>query len=432
MPRGRLQPLVVRDQEMLAAVQKRIHANMNARVSLAKQLTARQRRAFGTVPFTPGRPPAPRVVDSGPVPEGGLPPPSGALPPEVIPPEVEPPFPEAPAGPVIPSPPPEAPAPQPGAGGTSMAVYKRAVNFHFTGSIGGGAAASEIRAYGPIPRAFNVVSVEVIPISGITDGQFIDVLPAPEAPAPQPGAGGTSMAVYKRAVNFHFTGSIGGGAAASEIRAYGPIPRAFNVVSVEVIPISGITDGQFIDVLISQDQDTTDTATPTGTSIFPLILGLAALPTPDDDRGLPVAANSYDVPVAHFERNEDRNLKVRSYFRAPAVALPNVHVLVVYEELEEVQLLIEPRPPLGDPVAEPDLPDVPGNGVEPEPLPEPVIPMGGVHTIHRNTPQDPKLLEDLTLEQATNLANLWAGQAPGTQFVVVNTVSGQAVLRVTV
>ncbi len=143
--------------------------------------------------------------------------------------------------------------------------------------------------------------------------------------------------IRRTPVNFHFTGNIGGGPAASELRVYGAIPNPFDIRSIEIVAASGIAPGQFIDILIANDNEAADTATPTGTSIFPLLTEFSSLPAADQQRGMVVPNDIYDLPINHRTRNTQQSIKVRLFFVAPAIALPNLSVVIVIDELVGIE-----------------------------------------------------------------------------------------------
>lgn len=143
--------------------------------------------------------------------------------------------------------------------------------------------------------------------------------------------------------------------------------RPFIIRSIEIVPVAGVAVGQFVDVLVSTDDDDTDTVTPTGSSIFEGSQNLSLAPTGDGDVGLPVSALPYDVPMAKRVHETGRTLKVVVRAIAPAVSVPAVHVVVVVAEFEQMANPIAPRPPIGP---GPDHPEAPPYA----PLPDPAAP----------------------------------------------------------
>jgi hypothetical protein len=171
-------------------------------------------------------------------------------------------------------------------------------------------------------------------------------------------------------VSFHFTDAIAGGSATSELRVYGPVPAPYRIKSVVVSPLAAVSAGQFIDVLTSADGNTTDTATPTGQSLFDPVLP-GGIPSPDASRGLavPVTAVAFNVLAAIPVENQF--IKVLLSFAAPAVALPDVSVTLVLEQFSGAAPTIDERPPAPEPrvLAAPEPPYVP-----PAPAPAPIAP----------------------------------------------------------
>ena len=145
---------------------------------------------------------------------------------------------------------------------------------------------------------------------------------------------GAGVRVLRRTpVNFHFTGDIAGGVAASELRVFGPIPNPFDIRTIEVNPVSNVQPGQFIDILISNDDNATDVAIPTGISIFPQLAGFANLPAADQQRGAKILAAHFDIPISFRVTNGQMSIKIRSFFVAPAIQLANLSVTLIIEEL---------------------------------------------------------------------------------------------------
>lgn len=146
------------------------------------------------------------------------------------------------------------------------------------------------------------------------------------------------------------------------------IPRPFLIRSVEVIPVSGISAGQYVDVLVAESEWSGDLVTAPGSSIFEAAAGAGQLPVVDVERALPVTAEAYDVPIAAMVLESDRVVAVQTRFVAPAVALPACHVVVVIEEMEAAVPPIEVRPPVIPPP--PPVPPPPVDWVPP-PVPGP-------------------------------------------------------------
>ena len=143
--------------------------------------------------------------------------------------------------------------------------------------------------------------------------------------------------IRRTPIVMHFTGDIAAGEAASELRAYGPIANPFRIRSIEIIPMSGVTAGQFIDVIISTDDDPSDVLAPTGFSIFPLIANFNNLPAADQQRAIQVPAVPFDLPLNFESPLTKQTIKARVFFAAPAIALPNLDLVIVIEELSVIE-----------------------------------------------------------------------------------------------
>lgn len=208
------------------------------------------------------------------------------------------------------------------------------------------------------PRGFprGVTAVSQLPRPTPAPGPTI---PPGPAPTPAPGPPQAPVRGLPRTVNFHFTEDTSGGAATSELRAYGPIPNPFRITELLLIAPAGAVQGQYIDVLISADTSAADTATPTGTSIFPLVLSPTALTAPDAQEGLPATAAPLRLTDLHTVWEPGRTIKVRSFYVSPAVALPDLHVIMTIAEHAEEPNLGPPLPPIGQPPAPAPAPAIP-------------------------------------------------------------------------
>lgn len=179
---------------------------------------------------------------------------------------------------------------------------------------------------------------------GLTSLTEITDLPAPTQLGPsQPFPTGPlgDIVIRRTPIVMHFTGDIAGGAAASELRAFGPVANPFRIRSIEIIPFSGVQLGQFLDIIISTDDDSTDTETPSGFSIFPLLLNFGTLPAADQQRGIQIPVEAFDIPISFMNPLTKQTIKARVFFAAPALALPNVDVLLIIEELSVQEMLTE-------------------------------------------------------------------------------------------
>lgn len=233
-----------------------------------------------------------------------------------------------------------------------------------------------------------VVTPPIIVIPPVAPPPTVIVLPAPAvvlppapSPVPVPGPGAVpvpaEVLLSSTTVNFHFTGQISGGPAASELRAYGPVGNAFRIRQLVVYGAAGITAGQFLDVVLSTDANPADVAVPSGSSIMPLILNVGALPAPDADRGLPWVSGILRVPGVWLENRLGITIKVRSYFLAPAVALAVGHVVMVVDQL----LVNMPAPTsrVGPPVPAPQV--APGGWTNQVPVTPSLLAVYGTGTV---------------------------------------------------
>lgn len=180
--------------------------------------------------------------------------------------------------------------------------------------------------------------------------------------APNPSLPGPSAArptLQRHVVALHLTGETTGGVAGTELRVIGPIATPMAIRRLQILPLSDVQPGQFVDVLVGSDPSTADTATPEGASLIEGALDASSLDAPDSELTLPVIAEGYDLVDPYATENSDRVIKIRSYVVTPGLTLPQLHVLVVYDEL-------------GDPVVGTSLPpSVPPVYPAPSPAPLP-------------------------------------------------------------
>jgi len=169
-----------------------------------------------------------------------------------------------------------------------------------------------------------------------------------------------------RTLNFHLTGTLTGGSDNREVRVSRRMSRPFLVTGIVVRPVGGVEVGQYVDVLVSSDDSTSDASAPQGYSLFETLNLSGPMPTQDQDVGLPVTERGLEVGRAARVYESDVVLKVVSRFVAPATALALLHVTVSVLELDGAIDNVVPRPyPL--PVPAPPPVDLPA----PEPLPNP-------------------------------------------------------------
>lgn len=149
--------------------------------------------------------------------------------------------------------------------------------------------------------------------------------------------------------------------------------RPFEITSFAWVPSGATVPGQFIDLLVSSDDDTTDTATPTGQSIFQGPQNVQSLPAGDADVGLPVGDDPFSLPHAFQVNETGRTIKVVARFQAPAAAPPSGHVVLVVKEYEALPPPIAPRPPVV-PAPPQAPPPPPGGGGPVQPAPPAPLP----------------------------------------------------------
>lgn len=176
-----------------------------------------------------------------------------------------------------------------------------------------------------------------------------------------------------RTLTFHLTGATVPGAAAAEVRTGPRMERPFLIRSLSWVPSAATGPGQFVDLLVSSDDDTSDTATPTGSSIFQGPQNVSGLPAGDADIGLPVADVPFEVPTAFRVEATGKTLKVVARFQAPSTAPPAGHVVLVVDEFDIPAPPISVRPPVV-PAPPPVAPPVGGGDVPPVQVPAPTAP----------------------------------------------------------
>lgn len=216
-----------------------------------------------------------------------------------------------------------------------------------------------------------------------------------------------------RTLTFHLTGATSGGSAAVEVRTGPRMERPFLVKSLSWVPASASGAGQFVDVLVSSDDDTTDTATPTGSSIFQGPQNLSGLPAGDADVGLPVSDQPFEIPHAYRVDQTGRTIKVVARFQAPAAAPPSGSVVMVIEEFDVAPPPIVVRPPVVPPPS-PVPPGGPGPGPGGEAPPPPPPPS----SFPPPSPRVPASYPDLVAMSLSNciprnLVGVRTGPGPG-------------------
>jgi hypothetical protein len=224
--------------------------------------------------------------------------------------------------------------------------------------------------WAPVPR----VPLDAVNLFTAPEHLTADEVLRPELPdehKPLLDTVGDERIIRATTVNFHFTGETAGGFADNETRTYGPIPNAFRIKSIEVSPISGVVQGQFLDIFISDDADFTDVARPTGNSIFPRVLNWQNLPNNDGRNEMQIPLQTLDIPMAHLVRNAHKTIKAKLFYSAPALALPVIEVTLVIHEVS-FGPFADTTPPLPTPT--PDEPLRPLVEVAEEPAPRPAPP----------------------------------------------------------
>lgn len=313
------------------SVTAELHCNIQPRISIAGTLDADGARALGVGPYIPGRVPAPRIQRGCAALDAELDEPSGA---------------------------------------NARDLMTRSSQFSPFNPDGGPRSGPPPKPRGldPLPKPLPAPTPPKPPVTTkpTTPPSSPPIATTPATPEPyfSPRVPGTL-----EAINFHLTGDIAAGAAASELRVYGPVGVPFIIKQLWINTDSGAAPGQFLDVLISQDGDTTDTATPSGTSIFPLLDGVGNIPDPDKERGVAIPVTDLNLNLSHRIDHGDRWIKVRQYFIAPAAALANLHVTIIIERMDAPGMMPPPlkkRKPLIPKTETPTAPPI-----EPTPTPVP-------------------------------------------------------------
>lgn len=163
--------------------------------------------------------------------------------------------------------------------------------------------------------------------------------PPPPGPSPGPGPapGGSSADPLFVTANtsggitlaFNFQGATAGGGGNNEIRVSPYLPYDWaQTKSIFIMPVSGVTAGQFLQTLRADDDDITNSAFPTGTKLGSQVGRVGSYPTPDNERGIAIPSQPVMIDSFRLGWNGGAYLKCRLYFVAPAVALPVISVLI--------------------------------------------------------------------------------------------------------
>jgi hypothetical protein len=235
----------------------------------------------------------------------------------------------------------------------------------------------------PVPLAGNISGVRGAASLGVPTEQTVGAGSPPAGSTPvtgsgTPGAGGAPAGgtisgrpvLAHRVAAVHVTGETVGGTALHETRVIGPIANPFVLRTLVVVAVTPPAPGQFIDVLVASDTDVSDVTSPTGTSILRGAVPDANHPATDDTPGLPLISGTYDLPGVLETDTGGLALKIHVYAIAPAIALPDAHVLVIYDELGALPVTTIPTIPTQLPAPTP----TPAPAPTPTPTPAPAIP----------------------------------------------------------
>lgn len=130
-------------------------------------------------------------------------------------------------------------------------------------------------------------------------------------------------------LGFNFLGSTVGGGGNNEIRVSPYLDFAhFETKAIRIVPYSGVSAGQFLQILKSPDDDIANSATPTG-SITGVSLGrTGSYPAPDNERAIAIPVTEALIDTFRIGWTGGAYIKLRLYFVAPAIALPVISVLI--------------------------------------------------------------------------------------------------------
>lgn len=128
---------------------------------------------------------------------------------------------------------------------------------------------------------------------------------------------------------FNFQGATPGGGGNNEIR----VSQYLEVLHLEtkairIVPYSGVTAGQFLQVLKSNDDDIVNTAFPSGSNVGVTMGRVGSYPAPDNERGIAIPTQEALIDTFRVGWSGGSYIKLRLYFVAPAIALPVISVLI--------------------------------------------------------------------------------------------------------
>lgn len=225
--------------------------------------------------------------------------------------------------------------------------------------------------------------------------------PTPGGTTPNPGIpgpGANRPTIRRHTIAIGLTALTPGGPAGNEIRAIGPITGPWAIRRLIIAGTSGVVPGQFIDVLISDDDHTSDTDAPTGRSILDRTLDAAALTTPDTNPGLPLILGPYDLTDPYADENGNCYIKIHQYVITPATTLAQGHVLIIWDELGEPGSQPTPTPPptyIPAPTPSPTPTPTPTPTPAPTPTPTPIA-----YTFHAHW--DYTVTAEIVIDQSTD------------------------------
>jgi hypothetical protein len=131
---------------------------------------------------------------------------------------------------------------------------------------------------------------------------------------------------------YHFQGATAGGGGNNEIRVSPYLPYdAAQTKSLWIVPYSGVTAGQFLQVLRSDDSEITNSAIPTGTKLGAQMGRTGDYPVPDSTLGIPVPATATLLDGFRVGWNGGAYIKLRLFYVAPAVALPVISCMLTIQ-----------------------------------------------------------------------------------------------------
>lgn len=169
--------------------------------------------------------------------------------------------------------------------------------------------------------------------------------PPPPAPpddtlTPPPGSVANPLQVASsyyggRVLVYNFLGATGGGGGNNEIRVSPYLDyEHLETKALWIVPYAGVTPGQYLQVLKSTDDDVANSATPTGSIIGADMGRTGVYPSPDNTRAIPVPVGQTLLDTFRLGWSGGAYIKIRLFFVAPAIALPQLSVMlsITYKE----------------------------------------------------------------------------------------------------